>query len=237
MTTLYGFPAMFGAPSASPFVIKADVQLQMLGVDFDRKIADLNAVSKHKMPYVSDNGAVIQDSAFIRWHFERKLGCDLDAGLNVEQRGAAWALERMLEERVYFMVLSERWLVDDNFEKGPLLYFSDVPEAARKQATDEIRAGIRAYLTGMGLMRHALEERMQLADCDIAAVSAVLGDKAFLFGDAPTAVDAVAYGMLASAATEHFDTPLVDLVAKRENLAPYIARMEARFFPEPAAYG
>jgi hypothetical protein len=49
---------MFGAPSPSPYVIKCDMQLQMLGVNFTRAIADLEAVSKHKAPYVKDDGQI-----------------------------------------------------------------------------------------------------------------------------------------------------------------------------------
>ena len=45
MITLYGWGPMFDCPSPSPFVMKADIQLQMLGVDFDRAIADLSLVS------------------------------------------------------------------------------------------------------------------------------------------------------------------------------------------------
>ena len=78
MTVLYGWGPMFGAPSPSPYVIKCDMQLQMLGVNFKRAIADLENVSKHKAPYVQDEGRIIEDSTFIRLYFEEKLGDDLD---------------------------------------------------------------------------------------------------------------------------------------------------------------
>lgn len=50
---------------------------------------------------------MIEDSNEIRRHFERKLGRDLDAGLDNYQRGVARAVERMLEERLYFIMLVE----------------------------------------------------------------------------------------------------------------------------------
>lgn len=237
MATLYGFPPAFGCMSPSPFVMKAEVQLQMLGVAYDRRVANLESVAKHKAPYVDDDGTIVEDSTFIRWRFERKLGKDLDAGLNAEKRAIAWGMERLLEDRLHFIMLAERWLNDANFTKGPATFFANVPEAARKQVTDEVRGTLQAALHRHGIMRHSREERMQLADCDIAAISALLGDKPFLMGDRPTAVDAAAYGEIAGCATPFFDTPLVSLVAKRENLAPYLDRMEAMFFPTPPAYG
>lgn len=232
MTTLYGWPPMFGARGPSPFPLKADIQLQMLCVPFDRKIADLESVSKHKAPYVEDDGEIIQDSTFIRWHFERKLGEDLDAGLNLEQRAAAWAMERMLEDRLYHIIVSERWLEPGNFERGPQAFFMGVPEAMRQKVMDDALASLRTMHQRHGLGRHTRAERMMLADCDIAAASALLGEKIFMFGDKPTALDAAAYGMLALAAAPAFDTPLIGLVEKRENLGPYLARMDALFFDD-----
>ena len=93
MTTLFGWGPMFDCPSPSPFVMKSDIQLQMLGVDFDRAIADLEAVSKHKAPYVEDDGQIIQDSNFIRAHFEKKLG------RRASQCRDGW---RALDERIEF---------------------------------------------------------------------------------------------------------------------------------------
>jgi len=177
MTTLYGWGPMFDSPSPSPFVMKTDIQLQMLGVTFDRAIANLESVAKNKAPYVEDDGAIIEDSSFIRFHFERKLGKDLDEGLTQAQRGQAWAVERMLEDRLNLIMVHERWLDDANFNKGPRMFFMGVPEAARQQVCDGARNDLKAMMQGHGIGRHSREERMQLAGRDIAAVAAMLGDQ------------------------------------------------------------
>lgn len=96
--TLFGWGPLFGVRGPSPFVLKTEIELQMLGVDFTRAIADLETVKKHKAPYVKlDDDTLIEDSTFIRLHFEAALGKDLDNGLTAEQRAASWGLERMLE--------------------------------------------------------------------------------------------------------------------------------------------
>ena len=230
MTTLYGWGPMFGEQGPSPFVLKTEIQLRMLGIAFDSKLADLEAVSKHKAPYVEDDGEIIEDSAFIRWHFEQKLHRDLNAGLTDEQRGQAWAVERMLEDRLNLIMVAERWLEDHNFFKGPANFFARVSEGVRTQTMEEVRAGIRGMMQRHGIGRHSRAERLQLAAADIEAVARILGDRPFLFGDAPTAADAIAYGELTCCGAKYFDTPLVAMVDRHANVRPYLARMEARFF-------
>lgn len=229
-TTLYGWGPLFGCPSPSPFVMKADMQLQMLGVDFDYALADLQSVPKQKAPYVMDDGQLIQDTNFIRAHFEAKAGRQLDDALTSDQRASGWGLERMAEGHLRSAILSERWLNDDNFDKGPVLFFMGVPEEARKQVCDQVRADIAGMMQGEGFGRHSQEERMQLAAWDVAAIAAQLGDRAFLFGDTPTVADAGVGGMIISAETDFFDTPLTQIVRQHDNLVAYIDRLKQRFF-------
>ena len=44
-TTLFGWGRMFDLPNPSPYVAKADMQLQLLGIEFDRAMADLDTVT------------------------------------------------------------------------------------------------------------------------------------------------------------------------------------------------
>lgn len=232
MTILYGWGPMFGVQSPSPFVAKADIQMQMFDIPCERATADLDSVSKHKAPYVDDDGTIVQDSAFIRLYFEKKLGVDLDEGLTAEQRATAWAVERMLEDRLTPIIVHERWLEGDNFARGPAMFFMDVPEPMRAEVANGAREGVRANLYGQGIGRHTRDERLQLAQRDIAAVAALLGDKAFIMGSYPTAVDAVAYGVIAACTAPIFDSPLKDMVADHANLVAFLQRMEDRFYSE-----
>ena len=230
MTTLFGWGPMFGLPCPSPFVMKADIQLQLFGVAFDRAIADLDSVSKHKAPYVQDDGQIIQDSTFIRWHFEKKLGVDLDEGLSEAGKATAWAFERMLEDRLARIEGHERWLEGDNFERGPAMFFLGAPEAVRAQVIANAVAGVRTGMDATGLGRHSREERLRLAETDIAATAALLGEKAFMLADRPTSLDGAAFGVIAGCTAPIFDTPLKAMVASHANLVAYLERMKDRFF-------
>ena len=230
MITLYGWGPMFDCPSPSPFVMKTDMQLQMLGVEFDRAFANLDAVPKHKAPYVIDGDLLIEDSNFIRAHFERKLGVSLNDGLDDAQRAAAWGLERMAEGDLLGVVVMERWMKDENFAKGPSQFFEDVPAAARSGVIQAARDSVAAGMYQRGLSRHSEAERMQLAAWDLEALACQLGAKPYLFGDEPTAADASVAGVLISGATPYFNTPLTALVRGHGNLADYMDRMTGRFF-------
>ena len=190
MITLYGWGPMFDCPSPSPYVMKTDMQLQMLGIDFKRAIADLDAVPKHKAPYVYDGDTLVQDSNFIRACFEKRLGRSLDDGLSAQETDASWALERMAEGHLSDCMLYERWMKDENFFKGPAQFFMDVPEPARAGVMSEIRTQMKATEEAAGFGRHSEKERLQLADWDIRAIALQLGDKDYLFGSSPVAADA-----------------------------------------------
>lgn len=230
--TLYGWGSMFDAPSPSPFVMKADIHLQMFGVPFERAVADLEAVPKHKAPYLRDGNMLIEDSTFIRRHMEAKLGTDLDHGLTPEQRGAAWALEIMLEHRLTPIMACERWLIDTNFERGPSLFFTGVPAAMREAVTKQVRADLGSAMRGAGHGRHSRAEQMQLARADITAAARILGDKPYFFGCAPTAANGAGFGVLESCNTRFFDSELPDLIAEHDNLVAYLGHMRSRFFAE-----
>ena len=230
MITLYGWGPLFDCPSPSPYVMKTDIQLQMLGLDFDRAIADLESVPKHKAPYVTDGDLLVQDSNFIRAHFEQKQGQPLASGLSDEDSVTSWALERMAEDHLATIMAMERWLKDDNFFKGPALFFSDVPDEARERVMQETRDGIAAGQYARGMGRHSEVERMQLAAWDLQAIAIQLAGQDYLFGDAPTVADAAVSAVLISCATEYFDTPLTSLVRGHTNLIGYMDRMKDGYF-------
>lgn len=232
MVTLYGWGPLFDCPSPSPFVIKSEIQMQMLGIEFDRTMADLESVPKRKAPYVMDGEALIEDSNFIRAHFEAKLGRNLDAGLSDGDKAAAWALERMVEGHIRDYIITLRWLDDANFKKGPALFFMGVPAPARDEVMADVRANIAATHEGTGFGRFSDEDRLQMVKWDLEAILLQLGDKPFLFGDEPVGADATIAAFLISASTRYFDNPLPDLILQHPTLVDYMQRMSDLYLAE-----
>ena len=155
MIKLATFGPGFGLPDPSPFVVKADVLLQLSGLPYERMAGNLRKAPKGKLPYIDDDGAVIPDSTFIRLHLENKYGVDFDRGLSPQQRGAAWAVEKMLEDQFYWIIINERWLDDANFAKGPAVFFQPIPAPIRGFVVRSVRKGLRRTVHGHGLGRHA----------------------------------------------------------------------------------
>lgn len=232
MITLYAIGANFGLPEVSPYVTKTEVHLQMAGLPYVKEPGRRELSPKGQLPYIEDAGELIADSHFIRLHLERKYGVDFDEGLCPVQRAQAWAIERMIENHLGWAMAPIRWLDRANFEKGPAHFFADIPEPARSQVKAQVQDEIAANLRAVGLGRHEEAEILGLAMRSLQAISVLLGDKAFMMGDRPTGVDAVAFSMLAGLMTPYFDAPLRQRALRLDNLTAYVDRMMAGVYPE-----
>ena len=143
MITLYGFGPGFGLPEISPYVTKTEVQLKMMGLDYVKQQAMPDNSPKGQLPFI-DDGEVVADSTFIRRHLERKHDFDLDAGLDERQRAEAWAIERMIENHFNWAFTYTRWMMPENFAKGPAHFFDGAPETVRDAVReDDVRSAAR----------------------------------------------------------------------------------------------
>jgi glutathione S-transferase len=234
MITLYAFGPFFSLPDPSPFVLKTAVQLQMAGLDYRIDTTGFQRAPKGKQPFIEDEGRVVGDSTLIRRYIERTYRVDLDKALDDRQRALAWSIERMLEDHLYWAFVHARWMIDENFAKGPAQFFAGVPDAMREEAMADARARVAANLSGHGLGRHTRREIDDLGGASIAALSQLLGDNTYLMGDDPCGADATAFGMLAAAMTPHFEINLRSLAEDLPNLVRYRDRMMIRYFPKHA---
>jgi glutathione S-transferase len=234
MTTLYTFGPAFGLPDPSPFVIKAHLLLKMAGLAYVEDTNGFNKAPKGKVPYLSDDGVVIADSTFIRFHIEQKYGFDFDAGLTAEQKAASWAIEKMCEDHLYWATMSHRWMNDENFKKGPAIFFEKAPALIRPLIIAMVRKKVRRNLNGHGLGRHSDVEINQLAVRDIDALSALIGDKPYLMGDKPCAADAMVFASVAGSLSKVFTSAIRDAAEKHPNFIAYRDRMMAQYFPDMA---
>jgi glutathione S-transferase len=230
MLIFYGFGSAFGLPDPSPFVMKSEVQLKMAGVPYRFERAAPPRAPKGKIPFIQVGAHRVGDSTFIRAHIEKVHRFDFDAGLSAEQRAQAWAIERMLEDHLYFAVLQSRWLDDENWAKGPSHFFDGAPEGVAAGARERTRAKLDAH----GLGRHREDEIAELGKRSIDALAAMLGDKLYLFGDMPCGADATAFAFAAALLTPFFDTSLRKAAESHTNLITYRDRMMERYYPDMA---
>jgi glutathione S-transferase len=232
MITLYGFGPQFGLPDASPFVTKAEVLLKMANLPYRSDSNGFGSAPKGKCPYIDDDGQRIADSTFIRWHIERKYQFDFDRGLNNEERGIAWAFEKLAEDNIYWAVVDARWTDEANFQKGPVTFFRKVPALVRPVMVKMIRRQLRKTLHAQGIGRHSQAEIAALAIRGIDATAHYLGTKPFFMGAEPTGVDATIFAFTAGVLCPLFETPIRTAAERHDNLKRYVGRMTARYYPD-----
>lgn len=232
MITLFGSARTFGWPNPSPFVTKAEVLLRMAGIKHDFRGIIPTKAPKGKIPYISDDGTMLGDSTFIRWHLEQKHGADFSGGYSAPDLAAAWAFEKMCEEHLYWAVVDLRWAVPENFDRGPREFFKVIPAFIRPLVLWRVRRDVTAKLHAQGFGRHTRAEIERLAIADLKAISDFLGNKPFLLGERPCGADASVFAAVHSAACEIFTSPIRDAVAALPNLEAYRQRMLAAYYPE-----
>jgi glutathione S-transferase len=235
MITLYTFGPFFGLPDPSPFVMKAMLLLKLAGLPYREDRGGFRKAPKGKLPYINDDGLIVADSTFIRFHIEKKYGFDFDAGLTPEQKAAAWATEKMCEEHLGMAMAATRWLDDANFAKGPAQFFKIVPMPLRPIVQSQVRRRVEKRLKLQGFGRHTPAERDALAIADMNALSSLLRDKAFLMGETPRGADATVFAFVAGFLTPVFDTPIRTAAERHTNLVAYRDRILRHYFSQSEA--
>ena len=232
MLKLITFPAAFGEPSASPFCVKAMCLLQVSGVNWTPKYtSDPRKTPNGKLPILIDAGKTIADSDAIRDHLEKTFKTDFDKSLTPEQRAISRAIIRMVEEHLYFALVSDRWLNDNNWAVIKKEFFSEIPKVVNGLVTKMIRKKTRAQMTAQGMARHSTKEQIARAAKDIDAIKTLLGDKPFLFGDAPTGADISVVPILRGILKTPTQTGLRDLITKDQMLMAYLDRGRDAMYP------
>ncbi len=231
--TYFQFKSGFGVPNASPFCMKGEILLKMAGAAYKTEVMDdPRKAPKGKLPYLIDGETKIADTALIRRHLENKYDVDFDDGLNAQDRASSHAMARMIEERLYWVTLYSRWIDDHNWPTIKNFWFGDMPPIIRNLvpiiAQKQVKTGLQAH----GIGRHAVQDIYAFGAADLAALSAQLGQKSFMFGDKPSSLDAIAYPIITNSLIEELPSPLLDTAKSHGNFVPYAQRCEALWFPD-----
>ncbi|MBV7256218.1 glutathione S-transferase family protein [Pacificimonas sp. WHA3] len=233
--TLYQYKSGFGVPCPSPFCMKAEILLKMTGQPYRSEIIDDPRKSpKGKLPFIDDDGTPVADSELIRWHLETRFGTDFDEGLTDGERAQSHAFCRMMEERLYWAMAYDRWEDDAGWKTTNAFWFSGMPPVIRTLLPVIARRQTRANLKGHGLGLHDASDIYAFAARDIAALATQLGDKPFMFGDRPTAIDAIAYPTITNLLIPEYPGPLLEAARAHPRLQAYSERCQALWFPELA---
>lgn len=218
--------------SLSPFCLKLDAFLRMTGIPHEAITTPAPfGGPKRKAPWIEHDGRTLGDSSFIIADLTERFGVDLDRGLSPAQRGQALAIQRLVEENLYWAMVHDRWRRPENALPMRKTILGGLPAPLRPLVQAMARRGVVAQLNGHGMGRHADAEIAAIARRDIEAISAMLGDGAWFFGDEPTLTDAVVFSLLANIHYPAFASPMKAMVAERPALVAFLERFRARFYP------
>ncbi|MEZ5791336.1 MAG: glutathione S-transferase family protein [Nitratireductor sp.] len=232
--TLFGTGPIFGLPHASPFAIKAEMLLKISGLPYKLARADIRKAPKGKIPWIDDNGVIVPDTAFIKKHLEDKHGIDFSGGYSAHQQGVGLAVERLMEDHVYWLNIHSRWLDGDNFARGPIRFFDDAPAVIRPLIRKMVLRSVRKSVHAHGIGRHDAAGREYLGRLAVDAMANILGDNTHILGAKVSGADATTYAVLASLACPLFDSPHIAQVHAHPNLVAYLERMTRSYFPDLA---
>ena len=232
MITLYQFPPGFGLPNASPFCMKVETYLRMAGIPhrLDNR-GLLTKAPKGKLPFIDDDGERVADSSFIIAYLKEKYGDPLDAALSPRLRATGLAIQRMLEENLYWAVIHLRWIDDAGFALTREVFFSGMPAPLGAIVPFLARRGVKKEIWGHGMGRHAPDEIMAIGRADLDALADLLGEQDFFLGQTPTSIDATAYAFLANVLAAPPDSPLARHASAMPVIPAYCRRMRERYYP------
>lgn len=234
MITLYQFAPTWGIPNSGQFSVKVETYLRMAGLPYQVIETLPLTAPKGKLPFIKDDGQKIADSSFIIEHLKEKYGDSLDKHLSVEQRAILTAIQRLLEEHLYWIGMYARWkYTDENWQITKKAIFGGLPPMVSDfVALIYRRLIIGKQIYGQGIGRHNSNEIFHLGKIDLEALSIFLAEKPYFMGNKPTSLDASAFGILINTVHGPIDSPLKEYGSSKRNLTDYCDRMMTEFFVE-----
>ncbi len=228
---VYGSGKRFGLPDASPFVTKLYILLKMANISFENQMMDFAKAPKGKIPYIEYKGQLIGDSTLIRQILENDFKADFTSGYSIEKLAIGWAVEKMCEEHLYWGIVYDRWMIEENFNKGPREFFDPAPAILRPLIIKNVRKKVKQNLHGAGMGRHTHQEIITMCKKDIDAIATILGNKNFLLGDEPCGFDASVQPMIWGAECPLFKSEIGEYIRAFPKLMAYIKRVKELYFP------
>lgn len=225
--TLVQFPPIWGR-NVSPFCLKLEAWLKLAAISYEiQPSIARHKAPKGKLPYILDGGTPIGDSSLIIRHLKRSRGIDPDAGLSGREQAEAVALQRLLEEHLYFVMVYGRWIDPEGYAAVGEGFFAGLPLPMRPIARTAMRTRIKRMLRLQGIGRHSAAEVYEMGREDLRALADYLGDKPFFLGDRLTSIDAVAFGFLANIMLVPVENELKRAALDYPNLLAWVESMEA----------
>ena len=211
----------------SPFCAKTEIFLKLNKIEhtIQEFKGNPNKFSKAKLPVLNMDNKMIQDSYFIEHYLTRTKKLPINDHLSSLEKAHGYTLTKMMEEYLYWAILSERWLEDKNWIELRDSYFTDIPNLIRPLITGMIRKNVKQSAHGHGMARHTPEEMHHLGTQSLETLSQILGKNDFILGNKVSSYDSTVYAFLSNLLYCSFSPRLQKESQKFDNFKPYCERM------------
>lgn len=234
---LFAYGSGWGVPfaTAAPFPLKLATWMRMAAIPFEVVVEnDAGKGPKGKSPWIEHGPVRMGDSSLIIEHLRASFGVDLDAHLDADQRALSVAIQRMLEEHYHQCFEHQLFFGRGGPERLQELADS-MPAPIRWLLPTVARRAFSKQLHARGMGRHSEDVIVAQGKADLDALSQLLGDRPYVLGEQPAAIDACVFGFLGVTVYVQGDDPLYRHASSLDNLMRYCERMRARYFPETHA--
>jgi len=232
MIKLYSFGANFGVMDPSPFVVKVDAFMKMAQLPFEviANADNLKKAPKGKLPFIADGDSTIADSQAILDHLTQQYQVSLDDHLTAKQQAQAYLLTKSLDENLYWCLVYSRWILEDTWPVTNNTFFGGLPWLLRLFVPGLIRKSVKKNLHGQGMGRHSQAEILAISDKSFAALSTLLADNAYFFGEQPSSFDATVYAILCQFISVDCTNQFNDRARSYQNLVQFCQRIEQSYY-------
>ena len=235
MIELHQFGSHWGLPNPSPFCMKVETYMRMVGIEYEIKKVENPAKGPYgKAPWIVDDGQTIADSRFIIEYLNRKHAYPLKQDLSKKQLACHHALGRTLDESTYWVLVYERWMIPENAEitRDALLAF--IPNPLRKLVFAIGQRSVKKALHGQGTGRLSRQDIVNLGIRDFDTLDDLLGENPYFGGDTPAEIDATTFSYISSFLLAPVTSKVTDYARSNDKLVAYNKRMMKEIFPEYA---
>lgn len=213
----------------SPFCAKLEFFLIVNKLDYKIRSFTGNPKSTPtgKLPYIEYKDKKIPDSTEIIKLLSEELKIDMESTLSLEQKSQSFAIRKMLEEYLYWILIYSRWIDEDNWPQTKKVYFGHLPPLINSIIPAMVRKDVKKASFYHGMGRHPKAKIYDMGKECFTQLSNQLGDKKFFFGDTISLLDITVFGFLSNIVFD-FNTKgtLVNLIQNDPNLIAYIIRLD-----------
>lgn len=226
MLTLFSYPGLYGVADNNPYGLKVFAFLKLCHLTFQHEhIFDASKAPRAQLPYLLDGDQVIGDSDRIISHLIRRYDLSIDGGLASAQRDTGLLVRKLLDD-LYWVMSYSRWKDPSfwsPFRDAILRTHPDVTPGALEAARDYNFK--RYHYQGIG--RYEPDAVYARGVEDLEVLGNLLPESGFLFGPAPSSIDAAIYGFIANIYYFDIETPLKTFLLSRRNLMAHCRSIHA----------